>query len=589
MNRNFLTAFRKAYPLVYRPVWKENLLLSFVDIFHGLSFAAVVILTQRFFDSIAGGVEGEVSRNAVILAAASLIACQVVSQLLNGFVNFYADVVREKGYGRIRAMLQEKISRLRPVDFEKNSFLTDLDMADEGAKDACEMVDTANSVITFYVPYFALMGVYMVRLDWGLLSALLLVFLPVLLTNLVKMRFGDRIERQIAPARREAEAYEQTLTTLENYRETRVLGAARYFLRLYREAVGKWNRTAWKYRKKEAAISLGLNCFSFLSYGGILLLLVSGCVRGQISVGAFAAVFSSIDVMFLLMEEIFQDSLGCLSQNMGRVNNFLNLMESPESRQESVEMENGRLTLDDVSFRYPEAEKDCLQHISLEIADGETVAVVGENGAGKTTLARILLGIYPPDSGSVTLGGKVMDEKTNCFPSISAVFQKFNRYKLTLEENIRISDLPSKKRWEDALGMVDSGWKNDFHADAQTVLTRDFDGVDLSGGQWQKVAIARGIYRESKLLLLDEPTSSIDPIQESRLYQTFLRAAEGRTCIIITHRLGLAKIADRVIVLKEGRVVENGSHKELLEQKGEYSRMWEAQAGWYQSGMAENG
>lgn len=582
MNRSFLTAFRKAYTLVYRPVWKENLLLSFVDIFHGLSFAAVVILTQRFFDSIAGGVEGAVSQNAVVLAAAALIACQVISQLLNGFVNFYADVVREKGYGRIRAMLQEKISRLRPVDFEKNSFLTDLDMADEGAKDACEMVDTANSIVTFYVPYFALMGVYMVRLDWGLLSALLLVFLPVLLTNLVKMHFGDRIERQIAPARREAEAYEQTLTTLESYRETRVLGAARYFLRLYREAVGKWNRTAWKYRKKEAVINLGLNCFSFLAYGGILLLLVSGCVRGQISVGAFAAVFSSIDVMFLLMEEIFQDSLGCLSQNMGRVNNFLNLMESPESRQESVEMENGSLILDDVSFRYPETEEDCLQHISLEIADGETVAVVGENGAGKTTLARILLGIYPPDSGSVTLGGKVMNENTNCFPSISAVFQKFNRYKLTLEENIRISDLHSQKRWEDELGMVDSGWKNDFRADARTVLSRDFDGVDLSGGQWQKIAIARGIYRESKLLLLDEPTSAIDPIQESRLYQTFLRAAEGRTCVIITHRLGLAKIADRVIVLKNGRVVENGSHKELLERKGEYNRMWEAQAGWYQ-------
>ena len=175
-----------------------------------------------------------------------------------------------------------------------------------------------------------------------------------------------------------------------------------------------------------------------------------------------------------------------------------------------------------------------------------------------------------------------MNENTNCFPSISAVFQKFNRYKLTLEENIRISDLHSQKRWEDELGMVDSGWKNDFRADARTVLSRDFDGVDLSGGQWQKVAIARGIYRESKLLLLDEPTSSIDPIQESRLYQTFLRAAEGRTCVIITHRLGLAKIADRVIVLKNGRVVENGSHKELLERKGEYNRMWEAQAGWYQ-------
>lgn len=583
MNRDFFQTFRKAYPLVYKPVWKENLLLSFVDIFHGLSFAAVVILTQRFFDSISEGIAGTAARKEVIIAAAALIACQIVSQLLNGFVNFYADVVREKGYGRICVLLQEKVSRLRPVDFEKNSFLTNLEMADQGAKDACEMVDTANSVITFYVPYFMLMGIYMVRLDWGLLSALLLVFLPVLFTNLVKMHFGDRIERQIAPVRREAEAYERPLTTLENYRETRVLGAAWYFLRLYREAVGKWNQTAWKYRKREAAINLGLNCFSFLAYGGILLLLVSGCVRGDISVGAFAAVFSSIDVMFLLMEEIFRDSLGCLSQNMGRVNNFLNLMESPESRQVSVEMKNGTISFDDVSFRYPEAEADCLKHVSFRIADGETVAVVGENGAGKTTLARILLGIYPADSGSVTIGGVVLDEKTNCFHSVSAVFQKFNRYKLSLEENVRISDLHSTENWEEALWKVDSGWKTDFQADAQTVLSRDFDGIDLSGGQWQKIAIARGIYKRAKILLLDEPTSAIDPIQESRLYETFLRAAEGRTCVIITHRLGLAKIADRVIVLKEGKVVEIGSHKELLERGGEYSRMWEAQAGWYLS------
>ena len=349
MNRNFFQTFRKAYPLVYKPVWKENLLLSFVDIFHGLSFAAVVILTQRFFDSISESIAGTAARKEVIIAAAALIACQIVSQLLNGFVNFYADVVREKGYGRICVLLQEKVSRLRPVDFEKNSFLTNLEMADQGAKDACEMVDTANSVITFYVPYFMLMGIYMVRLDWGLLSALLLVFLPVLFTNLVKMHFGDRIERQIAPVRREAEAYERPLTTLENYRETRVLGAAWYFLRLYRGAVGKWNQTAWKYRKREAAINLGLNCFSFLAYGGILLLLVSGCVRGDISVGAFAAVFSSIDVMFLLMEEIFRDSLGCLSQNMGRVNNFLNLMESPESRQVSVEMKNGTISIEEAA------------------------------------------------------------------------------------------------------------------------------------------------------------------------------------------------------------------------------------------------
>lgn len=577
MNRNLWKTFWKSYPLIYKPVWRENLLLSFVDIFHGMSFAVLVIMTQRFFDSVTACVGENGSREAVILSAVALIACQIVSQLLNGFVNFYSDVVREKGYGRICAMIQEKISRLRPVDFERNSFLTDLNMADEGAKEACAMVDTANSIFTFYVPYFTLMGIYMYRLDFKLAATLFLVFIPVLLSNCVKMYFGDKIEEQIAPVRREAQSYEQTLTTLDCYRETRVLGAARYFLRLYREGIQKWNKTAWKYRKKEASINLILNVFSFLAYGTILLLLVYGCTHGQITVGAFAAVFSSIDVMFLLMEEVFQDSLGDISQNIGRVNNFLNLMESPEVVQKNVEIDNGSITLEGVSFRYPEMERLCLDHIDLKIQDGETIAVVGENGAGKTTLARIILGIYKPDSGMVSAGGRLMDDSSNCFSSVSAVFQKFNRYKLSLEDNVRISDLSSVQDYKKSIWETD----NELQIDGQTILSRDFDGIDLSGGQWQKIAIARGIYKKSKILVLDEPTSAIDPIQESSLYQTFLKLAEGKTCIVITHRLGLAKIADRIIVLKEGKIVENGSHKQLLEQKGEYARMWDAQAGWY--------
>lgn len=577
MNHNLWKTFCKAYPLIFKPVWRENLLLSFVDIFHGMSFAMVIILTQWFFDSITAGIDGNGSRNVVFISAAVLMAGQVVSQLLNGFVNFYADVVREKGYGRICVMIQKKISRMRPVDFERNSFLTNLNMADEGAKEACEMVDTANSIITFYVPYFTLMGIYLYRVNVRLVIAVFLIFIPVLLTNCVKMHFGDRIERQIAPVRREAESYEHTLTTLDCYRETRVLGAARHFLRLYQEGIRQWSKTAWRNRKKEAVINLGLNCFSFLAYAMILLLLVSGCIRGQITVGAFVAIFSSIDVMFLLMEEVFQDSLGGLSRNIGRINNFLNLMESPETMQESVEIDNGSIVFEGVSFRYPEAEQMCLDHISLEIQDGEMVAVVGENGAGKTTLARILLGIYKPDSGRVIVGGKVMDENRNCFPSISAVFQKFNRYKFNLEDNVRISDLCSEEEYKQAIQEVD----NEMDLDSQTILSRDFDGIDLSGGQWQKIAIARGVHKKSKILLLDEPTSAIDPLQESRLYETFLKLAKGKTCIVITHRLGLAKIADRIIVLKGGKIVENGNHQQLLEQGGEYARMWESQAGWY--------
>ena len=229
MNRNLLKTFLKAYPIIYKPVWRENLLLSFVDVFHGLSFAVLVIITQRFFDAVTVCVGGGGSRDSVIILAVSLAVCQIISQILNGFVNFYADVVREKGYGKISVLVQKKISRLRPVDFERNSFLTDISKADQGAKEAGAMVDTANSIVTFYVPYFALMGIYMYHLNASLILAVLMVFVPVLLTNYMEMYFGDRIERETAPVRREAEAYEKTLTTLDCYKETKVLGAARYF------------------------------------------------------------------------------------------------------------------------------------------------------------------------------------------------------------------------------------------------------------------------------------------------------------------------------------------------------------------------
>ncbi len=579
MNKNLFQTFLKAYPVIYKPVWKENLLLSFVDVFHGLSFAVLIIATQRFFDAITVYLGGTGSQNQVISLAWTVIFCQILSQLLNGFVNFYADVVREKGYGRICVMIQRKIQKTAPVNFEKNDFLDDMNKADQGAQEACAMVDTVNSIFTFYVPYFVLMGMYMYHLNYILIISVLLVFLPVLVTNYVQMHFGDIIEQKIAPVRREAEAYEKSLTTLDNFKETKVLYAAKYFIHLFQTSVSQWNQVSWNIRKKEAVINLGLNTFSFLAYGVILIMLVYLTVCGEISVGSFAVVFSAIDVMFYLMQEIFRDSLGNVAKNMGRINNFLNLIQSEEISQKSIRVKDGSIELKNVNFKYPESKQNCLNHITLKINSKETVAVVGQNGSGKTTLSKIILGIYKPDSGEVIVGGEKIDERHNCFPDMSAVFQKFNRYKLNIEDNIIISDVNDESGYLDAMNEVD----NDLNIDPEMILSRDFDGIDLSGGQWQKIAIARGIHRSCKILVLDEPTSAIDPAQESELYHTFMRIAEEKTCVMITHRLGLAKIADRIIVLKDGAIVEDGKHQELLERKGEYCRMWSLQAEWYQN------
>ena len=578
MNHILVKTFFKAYPIIYKPVWKEYLLLSFVDIFHGMSFAVIVIMTQKFFDVIADYLNCNAGQKDVVKFSILLVVCQILGQILNGFVNFYADVVREKGYGKICNIIQRKLISIAPIEFEKNSFLDDINKADQGAQQACDMVDTINSVFTFYVPYFTVIAIYMYRLDYILVLGVLFVFIPVFISNFVRLHLGDVIENEIAPIRREAESYEKTLITLDFYKETRVLGAAKTFIKLYKDSVNNLNGIIWKRRKKEAVINIGLSILSFMAYGAVLVMLVYLCMKGSITIGSFAAVFASIDVMFYLMDEIFQDSLGNVAKNMGLINNFLNLVNHPEAGWKSVDIEKNDISLKHIFFKYPESGKAALDDVSMYIKENETVAVVGGNGAGKSTLARIILGIFTPERGEIEIGGQRIDGGHHAFRYISSVFQKFNRYKLDVRENIILSDFNEEEDYCEALRQVDDG----MNIESDVVLSRDFDGIDLSGGQWQKIAIARGIHKKAEILLLDEPTAAIDPVQESSLYDRFIKISENRTSIIITHRLGIAKVADRIIVLKEGKIVESGTHQELLEKRGEYYLMWTAQTDWYQ-------
>ena len=145
-------------------------------------------------------------------------------------------------------------------------------------------------------------------------------------------------------------------------------------------------------------------------------------------------------------------------------------------------------------------------------------------------------------------------------------------------ENVILSDFNEEKKYSESLKLVD----DKLNIETGVILSRDFDGIDLSGGQWQKLAIARGVHKKAKILVLDEPTAAIDPIQESEMYNRFIKISENKTSIIITHRLGIARAADRIFVLKEGEIVESGTHQDLLAQKGEYYLMWTSQADWYQ-------
>jgi ATP-binding cassette subfamily B protein len=216
--------------------------------------------------------------------------------------------------------------------------------------------------------------------------------------------------------------------------------------------------------------------------------------------------------------------------------------------------------------------------------------VVGENGSGKSTIIRLITGLYSPSQGSVTYGE--IDTSTlsmkSLFSKTSAVFQKYQRYQMKLADNIGISDVtfPVKEENLDDVCTKSGLDKNasSFSEGYDTMLSREFDGVDLSGGQWQRIAIARGFYRSHDLIILDEPTAAIDPYEETRIYNEFAEIAKNKTAIIVTHRLGSVKLADRIIVMKDGAVAQIGTHEELLHTDGEYARLYKAQEQWYREG-----
>ncbi|MCG8499181.1 MAG: ABC transporter ATP-binding protein/permease, partial [Firmicutes bacterium] len=216
---------------------------------------------------------------------------------------------------------------------------------------------------------------------------------------------------------------------------------------------------------------------------------------------------------------------------------------------------------------------------------------VGENGAGKSTLIRLMTGIYKPTEGTVHIC-KCDTRKTSMrvlFQGTSGVFQNYQRYKLSLKDNIAISDLGKAENQEDiekCLREVGLESKQpDFKDGLNTMLSTEFEGIDLSGGQWQRIAIARGIYRQNEVIVLDEPTSAIDPMEEMRLYKSFSEISHGKLAVIATHRLGSARIADRIVVLDKGSIAEMGTHEELMANRGKYAEMFKKQASWYESVM----
>ncbi|WP_059052801.1 ABC transporter ATP-binding protein [Paenibacillus senegalimassiliensis] len=584
-SRNFFANGYLSLRLLFKEDSRMSLIYIGISFFQAISWVLQVLVLQWFFDKLSAFSMNEINFSQILLTLSGLALIYILYHVMDGLGNCYEEIFGLSVAKHLNQLTFKRIGKLKAAEFEDTKRLEFINKSINGSAKMIWVASTLLDIIFYYTSYFVFMSWYLFTLKPILAVSIVAVFVPCILTQLVRVSAFKNLEDESAPLRREYEYYEKCLTNKDSLKETRLLGVTSFFSQLYYSSLERLNSLVFRVELKKSLINFTLSIGTVIGYGVILYMLFTSVMNREITIGAFAAVLASIANLYRFMNKLISERIAWATENIGSTENFLDFISEPISNQSVLPRpQHSDIKLKDVRFKYPMTDRWAVQGINLTITDKQTLAIVGENGSGKTTLCRVIMGLYHPSEGEVTYGDVRADRVSH--DNMSVVFQNYCRYAMSLSENIRISQIDEQVVY----GKVESACKDaGIHLGHElflkegihTKLGREFGGVDLSGGQWQRIAIARGLYRTSEFIVLDEPTAAIDPLEETRLYNDFAKICENKTAIIVSHRLGSVKLADRIIVMKAGRIVQDGTHEQLMAQEGEYRTMYSAQEKWY--------
>lgn len=575
--------------LSFRAVPINSILALLLSIVLMLYYTFSVEITANLFESVNNyfySVDGN-SEHMIkyVILFVSIRLLQSILIFLNGF-NGNVFIYR-KANNYFRKMLSDKSSELPLIRYEDAHISDMLSRAQAVIVDE-RLSDQYMSVLNVINGCFSVIGITVILCSYSpwLLAIAIPSIVPFFIIRLLRGKEFYKMKYFQAKTNRHMKYYWGLLFNKGSMKEMRAFEFSDYInkkWRGYRDDVDQQN---WEFKRKDSASMLLSNFISTSGYILSIVLSIYLLLIGNIGIGVFGACLSA----FLSMQNAtknFLMNIGNISEQLLFCKDYLDFINLPDSSDGLISLESvpNIIKLEHVFFRYPNRDDYVLKDVCLEINGGENLILVGENGSGKTTLIKLLLGLYEPESGEIFYDDIPIYQikKDSIYKTISFMMQNSLNHQTTVREAVALSDIVhinDDERILKALKIADIDYVLGEDG-LETRLGKEFKGKELSGGEWQKIALARTLFKNSDFVILDEPTSAIDPIVEMGILKTFLDNAGGKTTIIISHRVGICTCADKVIMLDKGQIVECGSHKELMKNKGSYYNLFTMQSKWY--------
>lgn len=573
-------------------------LLTLIKVVNQLITASIpsfqVLVTAIFIDTALAIFHGAEQYNQIFLPLTWMMLIIVYNYLnwsLLSFINLKMEMKMTESF---RSAIVEKRSRLEYRHIEDN------DTWDLITRTCGDPVGKINGgfenllgAVNIVVRVFSLLIILVMQVWWAAF-AIIGISVPLFGLAIKGGKATYQANKEAEKHKRRADYLHNVLSGRDNIEERALFGYSEHLNSMwyekYEEARKINLKVTLKYFIRMKGSSLITVLISIFIIGVLLVPLSNGMITAGMFMGLVTATLGLIQMMSWNLSHITSE-LAKNREYLKDLTAFMKLSEQEGALDlpvEAPQISFERIEFINVSFQYPGTDKFILKNFNLRLDKGIHYAFVGINGAGKTTITKLLTGMYDNFEGEIKINDKSIREykQSELKALFSVVYQDFAKYYVSLEDNIYLGDVNSKEeeRLEEAVSLLDlQDTLDKLPQGKKTYLGKIKEGgMDLSGGEWQKLAIARALYNPAKIRILDEPTAALDPVAESNIYEMFGKISQGESTIFITHRLGAAKLADEIIVIADGAVAEQGDHETLMKKGGIYAEMYESQRSWYQ-------